>query len=190
MLPAYSSYSDGDLVSLLKQGDLAAFTEIHSRFYPVLYSHAYRKLPEREEVKDLLQELFTYLWDNRAYLSMEVSLSAYLYSSVRNKILNIYKHNKIKSDYIASFQDFSVNYETGAEESIRIKELLAIVEAEVVKFPPQMRLIFELSRNNHLSHQEIAGKLNISPLTVRKQINNSLKILRVKLGANFFVIFF
>ncbi|HEY0274302.1 MAG TPA: sigma factor-like helix-turn-helix DNA-binding protein, partial [Chitinophaga sp.] len=76
------------------------------------------------------------------------------------------------------------------DEQVRIKQLLEALEAEVARLPTQMRLIFEKSRKEHLSHQEIADELKISVLTVRKQINNSLRILRNKLGGLFFLIFF
>jgi RNA polymerase sigma factor (sigma-70 family) len=45
-----------------------------------------------------------------------------------------------------------------------------------------MREIFELSRYDNLSHKQISEKLNLSEKTVKKQVNNALKILRVKLG--------
>jgi len=188
--PAYYKYSDGELIDLLKLGDLSAFTAIHMRYYGVLYSHAYKRLPDREEVKDILQELFIYIWNNRESINLNSNLQAYLYTAIRNRILNVFKHQKVRSDYITSFEKFSVNNEPMPDEMLRNKELIAIIDAEVSALPPQMRMIFELSRNANLSHKEIAEKLNISPLTVRKQVNNSLKILRVKLGTHFLMLFF
>lgn len=186
----YESCDDVELIVLLRKGDLDAFTAMHKRYYGVLYSHAYKRLPDREEVKDILQELFTYVWNNKETIKFNVNLQAYLYTAVRNKILNVFKHQKIKSDYITSFEAFLVNDEPTPDETLRIKELISIINAEVCALPPQMRLIFEMSRNANLSHQEIAEKLQISPLTVKKQVNNSLRILRVKLGTHFFMMFF
>ncbi|WP_183578397.1 RNA polymerase sigma-70 factor [Mucilaginibacter sp. X5P1] len=189
-MSGYNSYSDDELIILLKQGDLNAFTAIHNRYYGVLYSHAYKRLADREEVKDILQELFTCIWNNREVITFNINLQAYLYTAVRNRILNVYKHKKIRSDYVASFESFLVNNEPTPDETLRIKELIALVEAEVQSLPAKMRLIFEMSRNSHLSHNEIAEQLNISPLTVKKQVNNSLKVLRLKLGTHFFMLLF
>ncbi|TWI97531.1 RNA polymerase sigma-70 factor (ECF subfamily) [Mucilaginibacter frigoritolerans] len=186
----YESYDDVELIILLRKGDLNAFTTIHKRYYGVLYSHAYKRLPDREEVKDILQELFTYIWNNKETIKFNINLQAYLYTAVRNKILNVFKHQKVKSDYITSFEAFLVNDQPTPDETLRIKELISIINAEVRALPPQMRLIFEMSRNANLSHLEIAEKLQISPLTVKKQVNNSLRILRVKLGTHFFMMFF
>jgi RNA polymerase sigma-70 factor (family 1) len=189
-MSVYYSYSDADLITLLKQGDLEAFTSIHRRYYGVLYSHAYKRFPDREEVKDILQEVFTTLWNNRESINFNVDLRTFLYTAVRNKILNVFKHHKVRTDYITSFQKLIENNEPTPDETFRIKELIALVEAEVNALPPKMRAIFEMSRNANLSHHEIAEKLNISPATVKKQVNNSLKILRVKLGTHFFMLFF
>jgi RNA polymerase sigma-70 factor (ECF subfamily) len=190
-MSSYELLSDTELTLLLRKGDVAGFSEIHNRYYPILYRHAYKRLQDREEVKDILQELFSSIWHNKASFNLNTSLSAYLYTAVRNRVLNVYKHHKIKSDYITSLQSFiDQNKVPEPDENVRIKQLIELIEAEVARLPVQMRRIFEMSRNANLSHQQIADELNISPLTVRKQVNNSLKILRVKLGTHFFMLFF
>jgi len=190
-MPHYHAYSDKELAYLLNDSDEVAFTEIYNRFYGILYRHGYKSLPDPEALKDVLQEVFVYLWNNRESINPEENLAAYLYTAVRNKLLNNFRHLKIKNDYITSFQNYlDTNKQPEADEAIRIKQLIAIVEAEVAMLPAQMRLIFQMSRNNNFSHQEIADQLNISVLTVRKQVNNSLKILRLKLGSKFFLLFF
>jgi RNA polymerase sigma-70 factor (family 1) len=190
-MPGYGVFSDKELAYLLNDGDKAAFTEIYNRFYGVLYRHAYKSLPDSEALKDMLQEVFVYLWNNRTNIKPEENLAAYLYMSIRNKLINNFRHLKIKNNYISSFQEYlDNNNQPEADETIRLKQLISIVEAEVARLPAQMRLIFQMSRNANLSHQEIADELGLSILTVRKQVNNSLKILRLKLGSKFFLFFF
>lgn len=189
-MAVYSTYTDQELAALLKQGDSAALTEIHKRYYLALYAHAYKRFPYREEVRDLLQELFTYLWDHKEQLVMTTTLPGYLYAAVRNRILNQHRNQKVRNSYATALQKFSEQAEPITDNLIREKELMALVEREIAALPAQMRLIFELSRNEELSHNEIAEKLNLSPQTVRTQVRNALRILRVKLGANIFLIFF
>ena len=181
----YGKYSDDDLITLLRQDDISAFTAIHSRYYGALYQHAYKRLPDRDTVKDLLQELFIHLWDQRTSIDIKGSLQAYL----RNKVLNVFKHEKVKANYITSLINFEETCESTTDENLRNKELIALIKAEVSSLPPKMKLIFELSRDSNLSHNEIAEILEISPLTVRKQVNNSLKILRAKLASHLLTLF-
>lgn len=186
----YKSPSDQELLHLLKQGDQYALQEIYKRYHGVLYSHAYRRYPDREEVRDIIQEVFLHIWNNRDHLHTSMHLSAYLYTSVRNRMLNVFRHKKVKELYLRSLQDFIDKGENVIEAQLREKELICLVEQEVAQLPNQMRIIFEMSRNLHMSHQEIAAELDISPHTVRTQVRNALRILRVKLGTYIFSIFF
>jgi len=186
----YQSYTDQQLLGMLKMDDKAALNEIYKRYQGILYSHAYRRFPEREEVRDVVQDIFIHLWNNRQSIDISDNLAAYLYTSVRNRLLNIIRHQKVQDTYIRSLQDFIDSGENITEEKLREKELIRLVEQEVAALPAQMRLVFEMSRHLHMSHQQIAEELNLSPLTVRTQIRNALRILRVRLGARVFSIFF
>lgn len=185
-----SQHSDEELLSLLKQGSKEAFNQIYERYYTLLYAHAHRKLQDKEDVRNILQMLFVYIWNNKENLAIHSSLSAYLYTSVRNRILNFIRDSKVREKYLVSLQEFSEKGENLVESRLHEKELIKVVEQEVARLPPQMRLVFEMSRNMDMSHSEIATELNISPLTVRVHIKNALRILRVKLGTNIFSIFF
>ncbi|WP_353140549.1 RNA polymerase sigma-70 factor [Pseudopedobacter sp.] len=183
-------HTDNELLDLLKLGDKSALDEIYKRYYGILYSHAYRRLPDREEVRDIVQEVFVYLWNNKANIIITSSLSAYLYTSVRSRVLDVFRRQKVRNAYTQSLQAFIDSGENLTEERLREKELIQLVEREIAFLPPQMRRIFEMSRFKDMTHQQIADELQISPQTVRTQVRNALRILRVKLGANIFTLFF
>ncbi|GEP98940.1 RNA polymerase sigma factor [Chitinophaga cymbidii] len=189
-MTGYRTYSDAQLTVLLMTGDHAAFNEIHQRYYALLYHHAYKRLPSEEDVKDILQELFAALWNNRGSLTLTSSLAAYLYTAVRNRVINVFSKQKVRHIYIQSLQQYLDEGENVTDQKLREKELIALVEREIAALPPRMREVFELSRNAQLSHNEIAELLDTSPQTVRKQIQNVLRILRAKLGATVFSLFF
>lgn len=186
----YKKYTDTELLEALRKGNQSALHEIYNRYHGILYAHAYRRLADKEEVRDILQDLFIYLWNNRDVLTITSNLSGYLYTSVRSRILNIYRNQKVRDVYSRSLQEFINLGESTVEEKLIEKELIQLVEQEVASLPPQMRLIFEMSRFQEKSHKEIAEELAISPQTVRTQVRNALRILRVKLGANIFLLFF
>lgn len=175
---------------MLASGDRSALDEIYKRYHGILYSHAYRRFPDREEVRDIVHDIFISLWNNRQNLQITTSLPAYLYTSVRNRILNVIRHQKVHDTFAGSLQGFIDKGENITDDNLREKELIRLVEQEVAALPPQMRLIFEMSRNLEMSHQQIAAELNLSPLTVRTQVRNALRILKIRLGAHLFSIFF
>lgn len=178
----YRILTDQKLITLLNRGDRAAFTEIYERYKGPLYVHAFNLLRDREEVKDILQQIFSLLWTGRNELEIHSHLSGYLYTAVRNTIFKVIAHKQVASKYINSLADFGTSGECITDHLARERQLLAIIEKEIAELPEKMREIFELSRKQGLSHKEIALQLDLSEKTVRNQINNSLKILRVKLG--------
>ncbi|BAU54062.1 RNA polymerase sigma factor [Mucilaginibacter gotjawali] len=179
---AYNSLSDHELTGLLKTGDRAAFTEIYQRYKWVLFLHALKRIRDREQAKDIIQELFTTLWDRRNDLELRTHLSGYLYTSVRNRIIKSFAHQQVESDYINSLVA-SVNEDNCiTDHKVRQSNLAALIEKEINELPEKMREVFLLSRKQNLSHKEIAFQLGIEESTVKRQISNALKILRVKLG--------
>jgi RNA polymerase sigma-70 factor (ECF subfamily) len=189
LLIAPDTLSDTELVDLLKSSDQTAYTQIYDRYQGLLYIYACKITKDEIEAKDIVQEVFFYLWDKRSTIIFGTSLSAYLYSAVRYKFFNLLDHKKVRSNYIDSFKEFIENGNIEADYAIREKELKLLIEKEISLLPPKMREIFELSRKAQLSHKEIAEKLNISEKTVKNQVNNALKQLRIRLGMFTFLVF-
>lgn len=182
--------TDDELVTLFNRGNETAFSEIYERYWSVLFLHARNLLRENEEAADIVQELFAAFYSKGGTIIINQSLSAYFYKAVRNKVLDHLKHKKVMDLYLKSINHFIANGELVKEDLLREKELAEIIENAITALPPKMREIFILSRKQHLSHQQIALQLNISSHTVKSQISNALKILRVKLGPMICLIFF
>jgi RNA polymerase sigma-70 factor (family 1) len=178
----YSIYTDQELVALLKQSDEIAYAEIFTRYNYVLLRHAVNKLRDREEARDIVQEVFTYLWQKKIAITFSSSLPGYLYGAVRNAILNRVAHKQVQERYLDSLKAFSQHGEVVTDHLIREKQLRDFIEYEISQLPAKMRQVFEMSRKENLSHKEIAEKLNIAEQTVSKQVTNALKILKSKLG--------
>lgn len=186
----YDNVSDADLTHLIKTGDHVAFTELYNRYWAVLFQHAVKLLKNEDEAVDIVQDVFSTIWIKRAGLNINTSLKSYLYIAVRNKIVSIIRHHKVHEHYLDSLSGLIEKgvYET--DEKVRFKEFSVQIESEIDKLPAKMKTIFELSRNQGLSHNQIAIKLQISDGTVKKQIYNALKLLKVKLDLFVFIILF
>lgn len=186
----YTDYSDTQLLGLMSEDDSQAFAQLYQRYKGVLFVHAYRMLRNYEESKDILQELFTTFWIKRSEIVLTSTLSAYLYGALRNRVFDTIAHRKVQQKYISSLAEFIEEGQCITDQQVREHELAALIEKEVSLLPPKMRRVFELSRNQHLSYQEIADELQISDKTVKKQVNNALNILREKLDTAFIFLSF
>ena len=178
----YELFSDSTLLGLLKSGDVQAFTEIYERYETLLYLYAYRKLQNKEDAKDVIQDVYTTLWDSRNSIVILNTLSGYLYKAVLNRALNIYKHKKLDQSHIDSFMSIIQTTAETTDYLIREKDISALIDYEVSMLPNRMGEIFNMRRKMELSDKEIALQLGISVHTVKTQMKQALKILRGKFG--------
>jgi len=184
----YSQLTDHELVILLNKGDHRAFAQIYDRYKFILHAHAVNKLRDREEARDIIQEVFTYVWSKHDEIQLSGNLSGYLYGAVRHAILNKITRKQVQEKYFDSLKVFSEQYNGMTDHLIRENQLREHIEKEIGMLPSKMREVFELSRKQHLSHKEIAWKLEIAEQTVSKQITNALRILKLKVGVLVYLI--
>lgn len=185
----YGNLNDSELVSLLKRNDDRAYNEIYQRYKWVLFLHALKRIRNREEAKDIVQELFITLWDKRREMEIKGHLSGYLFTAIRNRVIKFISHQQVESVYISSLGN-SINAGICiTDHRTRENNLAEIIEKEIQDLPEKMRQVFILSRKQNLSHKEISEQLGIEETTVKRQISNALKILRTKLGLYAWIIF-
>ncbi len=169
------------LLSGLKSGEEIFFRYLFDKYYRPLVVYANRLLCDPDLSRSVVQDIFIMFYEKRSELNIHTSLRSHLYQSVRNRALNILKHDKMKRDHHQRI------FETGNEidqplESVEYAELEQCINAAVVSLPEQCRKIFSLSRYEGVTNQEIADKLKISKRTVETQISKALKKIREELA--------
>jgi len=175
--------SDMQLIGRLKANDEAALTMIYRRYWQSLFKAAYNILKDRQACEDIIQELFIKLWDCRAEVEISISLKAYLYASVRYGVYRQIRTGSVKSEI---FDDLIERLHTPAtHNSIEHKELLLQINQVIDTLPDKCREVYKLSREECLSHKEIALQLNISTKTVENHLTKALRELRGSLGTAF-----
>lgn len=180
----YSQHTDIVLLQLIAHGDQSAFTVLYQRHWKPLFREALNVLRSQREAEDCVQEVFVSLWKRRNTVVITGTLSAYLHTAVRYKCFDRIEHDLIRGGYLDDF----IQYQTArqaqhsVEEELDARELAAGIAQVMDRMPEKMREVFRLSRQEQLTHKEIAGRLNISEETVKKQIYLALKLIRSHLG--------
>lgn len=167
----------------LRDGDKTAFEFIYTKYYSSLYLHAYNKLRDREIAKDIVHDMFAGIWLRKETLEINTGLAYYLYTSIRNRVIDYIAKEKSKANYLDSLYGFSEKDEEATDHLLREKMLKEQIENAIDNLSPRLREVFELSRKQYLSHKEISEKLNLSEQSVRGYIKDALRILRVKLSS-------
>lgn len=170
-----------ELVLRLIDGDEDAFCELYAAYKNRLLYFAMKFVKSREFAEDIFQDAFTVVWQSRRFINPDASFSSYLYTIVRNRILNqirdMANEDKLK-EHILSHAVDSVN-ETN--NKILFDDLKDVVSRALEQLTPRQREVFNMSRDLQMSHKEIAEALGVSVNTVQEHISVSLKVIRAYL---------
>lgn len=170
-----------DIVKLLMKGDEAAYEVIFKEFYRPLSLFANKYLQDVEMSKDLVQEMFFYLFEKRETLNIHTSLKSFLYQSVKNRCLNQLKSSKLhEAHHKVILNAQSINLVE--DDEVEMAELEDRIASIVAEMPPQTKRVFEMSRFDGIDNQAIADELNISKRTVETHISSALRRLRENLS--------
>src|SRR5690606_21682975 len=177
----YQNKSDHVLLLLLKQSDHRAYTVLYKRYSSLLYAHVLRRLNDREEAKDIIHELFTYLWLNREHLEIQGHLSGYLYTAARNRVIKVIARKVTASQYI-DLELIKDHENIPSDHLVRENQLKQLIEKEIAALPTKMQEVVRLSRKEYLSHKENALHFNISEFTSINQMSNDPRVLKARLN--------
>lgn len=172
------------LVIRLIDGDENAFCELYAAYKNRLIYFAMRFLKSREYAEDIFQDAFTVIWQSRRFINPDASFSSYLYMIVRNRIFNQLRNLANEDRLKEHILSHAVDYTNDTNEEILANDLKRLIQRALQQLTPRQREIFEMSREQQLSHREIAEALGISIYTVQESVCNSLKILRSYLEKN------
>jgi RNA polymerase sigma-70 factor (family 1) len=180
-------HSDESLLALIARDDTSAFTTLYNKYWEELFTRAARLIGNKEDAADIVQEIFLSLWNRRAALDINSSLSAYLFTSVRYQTIHYIEKNITRKEYVDLLSGLSEQYEnTSPESALQAKELGETIQSAISRMPPKMKEVYLLSRQEGLTHNQIADRLNISEETVKKHIQHALQLIKNEIAKSSF----
>jgi RNA polymerase sigma-70 factor (family 1) len=163
----------------LNTGDVSALEWLFHRYYNDLCRYVLITLRDENISKNIVQDLFIYLWENRETIRFIKSIEAYLYQACRFNTL-IYLRNQNRREKSNQEIGTRTSFEDkGPDTDFELKELEHILDEAIDLLPGRCREIFILSRKRELSYAEIASQLNLSTSTVENQISTAIKKIRM-----------
>lgn len=173
--------NDDQLLKGVVEGNEDAFVALYEKYWKKLYNYGYSKLGKREIVEGFVQEIFIDLWMKRSTIDIHTSVSSYLFTALKYKVLNYHKAHSIREKYVVTQKLKGETKVSEVEEEVLFKDLKSQIHQVIVNFPSQRKKAYELRFNEELSYIEIADTMAISVSTVEKHIIKSLKIIRDRL---------
>ncbi len=168
---------DQYFIDELRQGNREAFTLLFNTWYKDLIFYAATIIPDRMQCEDIVQTIFTEIWDERKSLSITTSLKGYLLRMVRNRCLDEIKHKEVIRNFEEK-QKIALAEEIYIDDYILYSDLADSIKKGLQLLPPVVREAFELNRFAGLTYSEIAVKQQISLRSVEVRIGKALHFLK------------
>jgi len=177
--------SNSELILLIQKDDRVAFYHIYERYSKRLYGFVLRYIKQKEDAEEIVQEVFVKIWESRNKIDAYSSFESFLFTIAYNTTISLLRkrsNEKKYLEYLKSLQQ-SANSPDLIDE-IQFNELNDRVQSLLNELTPRQKEIFKLSREEGLTHDEIARKLDISVNTVKKHMSNTLALLKSQIDSN------
>ncbi len=153
----------------------ALFRTYHSR----LYFYALNILNNQANAEDIVEDVFSYLWENYEEIVGDTSPLPLLYSLVKSRCVDFLRHCDVKERFketISLQSEYENELEEGAEHHERIEQIMKAIEV----LPPQTRKVFEACFLHGKKYKEVSLEMDISVNTVKTHITRALSFIRKK----------
>ena len=174
-------------------GDKEAFAHFYNLHVEALYRYGTKLCSDSNLVKDAIQEVFLDLYLKRQKNHVNpVKLRFYLILSLKHNLLKKLKRNRKLIDGKDCEMLFEPEYsiETSIIEDELEAEINYRVQALLKKLPAKQKEALYLRFNEALEYQEIAGILNISVESARKQVYRAIQSIRNQLNNQSYILWF
>lgn len=175
----YSKLDDYQLFLLLKDNDDNAFSVLYERYAKYLYALAYRYLKDEFLAENALQDVFMRFWDIRETLEISSSIKNYLYTMMKNNVLNVIVNQNMMLSKKYEISQRQPQYDDSMLDSLDKKEMLSLLQGEIKKLSPMKQKIISLKQEG-LSNIEIATELGLPINTIKTYYSQSIKEMKTK----------
>ena len=170
------------LVSQLRNNEVKSLDILFDKYSAKLYRFSFSLLKNHEDSKEIVQETFFRVWDKRNEIDSSKSFKSFLFTISYHLIIDQLRLKLKDQEYRSFLKEYFKTEELKIKSEPDFESLNRQIASIIEELPAKRKQIFTMSREQGLSHKEIAGQLNISVKTVENQINLALKLIKSRLG--------
>jgi len=174
-------HTDIFILNSLKKGDKKVFEKLYSSYYQKLCSFLLSYCQDRDIIEDVVQDVFLNLWDKRRKINIQTSLNAFLYKSVYNKLMDKYRHLRLKNEMLSSYYHTAVMLAVEKENDRPNKDIRLLHQC-MEGLPEKCKKVFMRGKVRGLNYNEISEELGISVKTVEGHVARAYRLLKECMG--------
>lgn len=165
------------------------FEEIYVSYFSRMKYFALEYVLSEEDAENIVQDVFTELWERKAILTYDINLIAFLFTSIKNRCIDLLRHRTVVQEAVSQIQEEYqmtlrvklASLELFDQSLFSEQEIEKIVTDIIDSLPEKCREIFIKSKIEGKRQKEIAEEMNISLKTVENQMNIAYKKIKVEL---------
>mgnify|MGYP006293009157 CR=1 FL=1 len=171
--------SNKELLLLLQKDDRVAFYNLYERYSKRLYGFVLQYLKHDADAEEIVQEVFIRIWEKRKTIDIYSSFESFLFTIAYNATISLLRKRVTENKYLAHLQSIQQANDTAElTDELYFNELNEKLQSLLDELTPRQKEIFRLSREEGLTHEQIAGKLKITVNTVKKHMVNTISFLK------------
>ncbi len=168
-----------NLLHQVASGDEMAFRQLFEAYHPNIYTTALRITNDENIAQDVVQDTFLKVWINRIQLTTVDNFEGWLYTIARNITFNILKKGQHYKQYLnEEGQSALLQIYPSVDYILQDKDFQSLLERAIKRLPPKQQETYRLLKEQYLKRNEAAQILNVSPETVKYNIDQAMKSIR------------
>ena len=176
----FASLTDVHLINRIAARDRNAFECLYYRYAPRIMAFLNRRLGPSELHEDIINEVMLVIWQQASEFQPTLRLSTWLFGIARRKALEAYRRaSRVPPKSLTTWTN---SYEDEALEDTALEaERLAHIQAALNRLPPAQRTALTLAFYHNCSQQEIATRTGYPVSTIKSQLRQGIKRLKITL---------
>lgn len=167
------------LLSLIAEGDEKAFAALFGRYRDRLYSYLVKVTKSKESSEEMVLDAFVKIWTARTALGEINHFEAFLFRVAHNRAIDFLRQSqRNQRNRTAIWEGIQELKAAMADEALLKTETEQAICEAVSRLSPQRQEVFRLSREEYLSYDEIAERMQLSKFTVRNHLSAALQFIR------------
>lgn len=172
----------------MKNGDMLAFDAIYKQYCSRLYGFILNLIKQESDAEEIVQEVFVKIWESRNSINAYSSFDSYLFTIAYNNTISLLRKRVSEKKYLEHLKSIQqISDSVDIIEEIHFKDVKNNFEKLVNQLTTRQKEIYNLSREEGLTHKEIANKLGISQNTVEIHISKALKFIKTNIDKSLLI---
>lgn len=162
----------------MQSGCEEAFTTLYRYYSPRLYLNILRMVRDPQLAQEMVQELFTRIWQKRESKGISENFTGYMYRIGQHLVHDFFRKLHRDRLLMERFRALAEQHYEHIEEALHFQENAEILRQAIAQLSPQQKKVYELIKIEGCSYKKAAEILGISPLTVKEYIVSTKKSIR------------